>query len=424
MATAPTPVELHVVSDATGETAARLVPALEAQFPDQEFVEIRHPRDRVGGGPAPRGQPDEGAARRRRLHDRAARAARLDAHAVPARKPALLRPARPADRRRRARLRHGGEDDAGLAAAAQLRVLQAHGGDRVRRPLRRRRRAAGCRDADLVLVGVSRTSKTPLCIYLGYLGHKAANVPVVKGIEPPKELFSIDARKIVGLTIDPNRLVEIRRARVRTMGARNRQYAELMEIYEELERGDEAAPQARLPRDRHLRALDRGDGAPRAARPRGTPRRGEARMKEKPPVPLRYWALWCGDPRGRRHRLLRPADADLDRPARRRVARRVPVAPQALEPLEHARLERLLAVGSDAVAARTRSRRDDLAQLRPDVVHAGGVVERDACGEALARRDADRPAGAAPRRRSAGRRCRGGSRGRRACPRAAARTSR
>jgi len=98
----------------------------------------------------------------------------------------------------------------------------------------------GLRDADLVLVGVSRTSKTPLSIYLGYLGHKAANVPVVKGIQPPKELFDIDARKIVGLTIDPNRLVEIRRARVRTMGggARNRQYAELMEIYEELEQAE------------------------------------------------------------------------------------------------------------------------------------------------------------------------------------------
>jgi regulator of PEP synthase PpsR (kinase-PPPase family) len=95
----------------------------------------------------------------------------------------------------------------------------------------------GLHDADIVLVGVSRTSKTPLSIYLGYLGHKAANVPVVKGIEPPKELFEIDSRKVVGLTIDPNRLVEIRRARVRTMGAgaRSRQYAELMEIYEELD---------------------------------------------------------------------------------------------------------------------------------------------------------------------------------------------
>src|SRR5947199_13794 len=92
----------------------------------------------------------------------------------------------------------------------------------------------GLHDADIVLVGVSRTSKTPLSIYLGYLGHKAANVPVVKGIDPPAQLFEVDQAKIVGLTIDPNRLVEIRRARVRTMGARNRQYAELMEIYEEL----------------------------------------------------------------------------------------------------------------------------------------------------------------------------------------------
>ena len=95
----------------------------------------------------------------------------------------------------------------------------------------------GLHDADIVLVGVSRTSKTPLSIYLGFLGHKAANVPVVKGISPPKELFDVDRRKVVGLTIDPNRLVEIRRARVRTMGggARNRQYAELLEIYEELD---------------------------------------------------------------------------------------------------------------------------------------------------------------------------------------------
>ena len=97
--------------------------------------------------------------------------------------------------------------------------------------------AQGFEDADVVLVGVSRTSKTPLSIYLGFLGHKAANVPVVKGISPPKELFDVDRRKVVGLTIDPNRLVEIRRARVRTMGggARNRQYAELLEIYEELD---------------------------------------------------------------------------------------------------------------------------------------------------------------------------------------------
>ena len=107
----------------------------------------------------------------------------------------------------------------------------------------------GLRDADIVLVGVSRTSKTPLSIYLGYLGYKAANVPVVKGIKPPKELLDVDQLKIVGLTIDPNRLVEIRRARVRTMGggARNRQDGELMEIYEELDQASKLHRRLRCP---------------------------------------------------------------------------------------------------------------------------------------------------------------------------------
>jgi regulator of PEP synthase PpsR (kinase-PPPase family) len=94
---------------------------------------------------------------------------------------------------------------------------------------------SGLHEADIVLVGVSRTSKTPLSIYLGYLGRKAANVPVVKGIDPPEALFDVDPTKIVGLTIDAERLAEIRRVRVRAMGGQNKQYAKLLEIYEELE---------------------------------------------------------------------------------------------------------------------------------------------------------------------------------------------
>jgi len=94
---------------------------------------------------------------------------------------------------------------------------------------------SGLREADIVLVGVSRTSKTPLSMYLGYLGYKTANVPIVKGIEPPKELFELDPAKIVGLTIHADRLAEIRRARVRNLGANNRRYAELAEVYDELE---------------------------------------------------------------------------------------------------------------------------------------------------------------------------------------------
>jgi regulator of PEP synthase PpsR (kinase-PPPase family) len=98
-----------------------------------------------------------------------------------------------------------------------------------------------------VLVGVSRTSKTPLSIYLGYLGHKAANVPVVRGIEPPEELFEIDPAKIVGLTIGAERLTDIRTARVKSMGASRKRYAELEGVYAELEEASKLHRKLRCP---------------------------------------------------------------------------------------------------------------------------------------------------------------------------------
>jgi regulator of PEP synthase PpsR (kinase-PPPase family) len=71
-------------------------------------------------------------------------------------------------------------------------------------------------------------------MYLGNLGYKTANVPIVAGIEPPQDLFRINPVKVVGLTIDANRLGEIRTARARNFGGTARQYSELVEIYEEL----------------------------------------------------------------------------------------------------------------------------------------------------------------------------------------------
>ena len=99
--------------------------------------------------------------------------------------------------------------------------------------------AGGLADADIVLVGVSRSSKTPLSIYLGYLGYKTANVPIVPGVEPPHELEEIDPIKIVGLTIDAENLAEIRGERARGMRGAKRRYADLTEIYAELERAEE-----------------------------------------------------------------------------------------------------------------------------------------------------------------------------------------
>lgn len=70
------------------------------------------------------------------------------------------------------------------------------------------------KDADVVLIGVSRTSKTPNCMYLAqHWGLKAANIPLVPNISPPPELFTLASSHIVGLTINPKMLAEIRTTR-------------------------------------------------------------------------------------------------------------------------------------------------------------------------------------------------------------------
>ena len=74
------------------------------------------------------------------------------------------------------------------------------------------------RKADIVLVGVSRTSKTPLSTLLAQRGLKVANLPIVLGIEPPAELDEAPQERIVGLTIEINQLVEIRKARLKQLG--------------------------------------------------------------------------------------------------------------------------------------------------------------------------------------------------------------
>lgn len=72
-------------------------------------------------------------------------------------------------------------------------------------------------DADIVLVGPSRTSKSPTCVYLAYKGFKSANVPFVSGVPLPSILTDLKKPLIVGLTISPDRLQQIRRTRLQTM---------------------------------------------------------------------------------------------------------------------------------------------------------------------------------------------------------------
>jgi regulator of PEP synthase PpsR (kinase-PPPase family) len=230
-------VELHVVSDSTGETAAKLAQAVEGQFPDLSFDVIRHPRvtsvdDIQLAAVRARGrravvlytlvdktyrETMRSLCKRYRLHycdllghpiDAVARVSGLPARMEPGARPVLDS----AYFKRMRAIEFAVRYDDGVAAR-------------------------GLHDADIVLVGVSRSSKTPLSIYLGYLGYRTANIPVVRGIEPPRELFEIEPAKIVGLTIDAEMLHQIRTERARQMRGPKR-YAELLEIYEELEQAE------------------------------------------------------------------------------------------------------------------------------------------------------------------------------------------
>ncbi|MFN3453598.1 MAG: pyruvate, water dikinase regulatory protein [Pseudobdellovibrio sp.] len=90
--------------------------------------------------------------------------------------------------------------------------------------------------ADIVLVGISRTSKTPLSIFLSHKGWKVANIPLVLNTPPPEQLFKIDQRKIVGLIIDIDSLQRIRKNRLEKFGQDpGGDYASLNQIMKEIE---------------------------------------------------------------------------------------------------------------------------------------------------------------------------------------------
>lgn len=89
--------------------------------------------------------------------------------------------------------------------------------------------------ADVILVGVSRTSKTPTCIYLAHRGIRAANVPLVYGAPPPQQLLDYPSHKVVGLMISPDRLMQIRRNRLLSLNeSRESDYADIDHIREEI----------------------------------------------------------------------------------------------------------------------------------------------------------------------------------------------
>ncbi len=106
----------------------------------------------------------------------------------------------------------------------------------------------GIMKADVVLIGVSRTSKTPLSMYLAHKRYKVANVPLVPEVAPPDELFTISPKKCIGLTIEPIKLNEIRAERLKALGLTSEaSYANYDRILSELEYAESIMKKIKCP---------------------------------------------------------------------------------------------------------------------------------------------------------------------------------
>ena len=94
----------------------------------------------------------------------------------------------------------------------------------------------GLEKADVIILGISRTSKTPLSMYLSHQGWKVANIPLIQGFDLPSELLDVDQRRIIGLTIDAQNLAAIRRARLQKLGHhQGGEYADPEKVNQEIE---------------------------------------------------------------------------------------------------------------------------------------------------------------------------------------------
>lgn len=234
------PLEIHIVSDSSGESAMRIARAAVAQFPETDISYIRHRRmtsvetvqkslstlrDRRGNATAVLFTlvEEEMVAETRKICEE------LDIPCVDLITDTVRAIEEISGQKADAVARRpvGVEADYFKRIAAIDFAVRSDDGAT----------PGALREADIVLVGASRSGKTPLAMYLGYLGYRAANVPLVPGIPPPPELDAVEHWRIVGLTMDAEVLRRIRGERIRTMGGFGPRdgYADIVKIYDELD---------------------------------------------------------------------------------------------------------------------------------------------------------------------------------------------
>jgi len=225
---------VFIVSDGTGETAYRLLKAAMVQFQEDILItRYSNVRDQAQIAAVTQAASQKStlvvytfvSVKLRGQMERAAREAGLEYldmlgplmermaaffHTPPSAKPGLLHQV----------------DEEYFARIDAIEFAIRHDDGRALKDI-----AAG----DIILLGISRTSKTPLSIYLAQEGWRVANCPLLNGVKPHKEIFAADQKKIAGLTIEPHRLAEIRRVRLRQLGVKESSYADILRIQEELD---------------------------------------------------------------------------------------------------------------------------------------------------------------------------------------------
>ena len=105
----------------------------------------------------------------------------------------------------------------------------------------------GFKDADFVLIGISRTSKTPLSMYLANKSYKVANLPLIPEVPIPQELTLIPSQKIIGLTTNIENLLQVRRTRLKAFGLKEQSsYTDVARVQEELVYANQIFKQLRI----------------------------------------------------------------------------------------------------------------------------------------------------------------------------------